>query len=113
MNAQAPSGLAPISLIEDEPSVTAFLRAALERHGYAVANAATGAEGLSMLRPSAPVAALATAYPWRSSAARRKAVTEGSSSMSEMGASPEGACAFIALPLLQARRPRWRHSLPE
>ncbi len=49
MNAQAPSGLAPILLIEDEPSVTAFLRAALERHGYAVANAATGAEGLSML----------------------------------------------------------------
>ncbi len=49
MNAQAPSGLAPILLIEDEPSVTAFLRAALERHGYAVANAATGAEGLNML----------------------------------------------------------------
>ena len=49
MNAQAPAGLAPILLIEDEPSVTAFLRAALERHGYAVANAATGAEGLSML----------------------------------------------------------------
>jgi len=49
MNAKAPSGLAPILLIEDEPSVTAFLRAALERHGYAVANAATGAEGLSML----------------------------------------------------------------
>jgi len=49
MNAQAPSRLAPILLIEDEPSVTAFLRAALERHGYAVANAATGAEGLNML----------------------------------------------------------------
>jgi len=49
MNAQAPAGLSPILLIEDEPSVTAFLRAALERHGYAVANAATGAEGLSML----------------------------------------------------------------
>jgi DNA-binding NtrC family response regulator len=29
--------------------VTAFLRAALERHGYAVANAASGAEGLNML----------------------------------------------------------------
>jgi DNA-binding response OmpR family regulator len=26
----------PILLIEDEPSVTAFLRAALERRGYAV-----------------------------------------------------------------------------
>src|SRR5260221_10211836 len=49
MNAQTPVGLAPILLIEDEPSVTAFLRAALERHGYAVANAASGAEGLNML----------------------------------------------------------------
>ena len=49
MKAQTPAGLAPILLIEDEPSVTAFLRAALERHGYAVANAASGAEGLNML----------------------------------------------------------------
>jgi DNA-binding NtrC family response regulator len=49
MKAQTPVGLAPILLIEDEPSVTAFLRAALERHGYAVANAASGAEGLTML----------------------------------------------------------------
>jgi two-component system, OmpR family, response regulator len=38
-----------ILLIEDEPSVTAFLRAALERHGYAVVNAASGAEGLERL----------------------------------------------------------------
>ena len=49
MKAQIPAGVAPILLIEDEPSVTAFLRAALERHGYAVANAASGAEGLKML----------------------------------------------------------------
>lgn len=49
MKAQTPAGLAPILLIEDEPSVTAFLRAALERHGYPVANAASGAEGLNML----------------------------------------------------------------
>ena len=49
MNTQIPVGVAPILLIEDEPSVTAFLRAALERHGYAVANAASGAEGLNML----------------------------------------------------------------
>ena len=49
MKVQTPAGLAPILLIEDEPSVTAFLRAALERHGYAVANAASGAEGLNML----------------------------------------------------------------
>jgi DNA-binding response OmpR family regulator len=49
MKAQIPAGVAPILLIEDEPSVTAFLRAALERHGYAVANAASGAEGVNML----------------------------------------------------------------
>ena len=39
----------PILLIEDEPSVTAFLRAALERRGYLVVNAASGAEGLDKL----------------------------------------------------------------
>ena len=49
MKAQVSAGMAPILLIEDEPSVTAFLRAALERHGYSVANAASGAEGLKML----------------------------------------------------------------
>jgi DNA-binding NtrC family response regulator len=49
VKAQTPVTIAPILLIEDEPSVTAFLRAALERHGYAVANAASGAEGLTML----------------------------------------------------------------
>jgi CheY-like chemotaxis protein len=49
MKAQASANVAPILLIEDEPSVTAFLRAALERHGYPVANAASGAEGLKML----------------------------------------------------------------
>lgn len=49
MKAQASATVSPILLIEDEPSVTAFLRAALERHGYAVANAASGAEGLKML----------------------------------------------------------------
>jgi CheY-like chemotaxis protein len=50
MRAQPTAALAPILLIEDEPSVTAFLRAALERHGYPVANASSGAEGLKMLR---------------------------------------------------------------
>lgn len=49
MSAQTSVGTAPILLIEDEPSVTAFLRAALERHGYTVANAASGSEGLDML----------------------------------------------------------------
>ena len=45
---RAPSPI-PILLIEDEPSVTAFLRAALERRGYAVVDASSGAEGLEKL----------------------------------------------------------------
>lgn len=49
MNAPSSTAPPPILLIEDEPSVTAFLRAALERHGYAVANASSGAQGLDML----------------------------------------------------------------
>jgi len=44
--APAPS---PILLIEDEPSVTAFLRAALERRGYSVEDASYGAAGLQRL----------------------------------------------------------------
>src|SRR5207245_6282754 len=39
----------PILLSEDEPSVIAFLRAALELKGYAVVNASSGAEGLQRL----------------------------------------------------------------
>jgi CheY-like chemotaxis protein len=42
--------LAPILVIEDEPSVIAFLRAALQRKGYKVENAASGKDGLEMLR---------------------------------------------------------------
>jgi DNA-binding response OmpR family regulator len=49
MKLQTPAQAAPILLIEDEPSVTAFLRAALERRGYAVVNASSGAEGLKKL----------------------------------------------------------------
>jgi CheY-like chemotaxis protein len=50
MNLQSLStGPTPILLIEDEPSVTAFLRAALERRGYTVVDAASGAEGLARL----------------------------------------------------------------
>jgi DNA-binding response OmpR family regulator len=41
--------LGPVLLIEDEPGVTAFMRAALERRGYRVAQAASGVEGLRML----------------------------------------------------------------
>lgn len=50
MTLQSPVSTArPILLIEDEPSVTAFLRAALERRGYAVVDAASGEEGLARL----------------------------------------------------------------
>jgi DNA-binding NtrC family response regulator len=42
--------LAPILVIEDEPSVIAFLRAALERKGYRVENAASGKDGLELLQ---------------------------------------------------------------
>jgi len=41
--------LAPILLIEDEPSVSAFVRTALERRGYRVVQAVSGAEGLRKL----------------------------------------------------------------
>jgi DNA-binding response OmpR family regulator len=41
--------LAPILLIEDEPAVGAFVRTALERKGYRVVQASSGAEGLQQL----------------------------------------------------------------
>ena len=41
--------LPPILVIEDEPSVSAFVRAALERRGYRVVQAKTGAEGIREL----------------------------------------------------------------
>src|SRR5437763_16096920 len=50
MSAQAAvSAKRPILLIEDEPSVIAFLRAALERRGYAVVHACAGEEGLKQI----------------------------------------------------------------
>ena len=49
MNNQIMASLKTILLIEDEPSVTAFVRAALERHGYTVVSAASGAEGVECL----------------------------------------------------------------
>ena len=39
----------PVLVIEDEPSVMSFVRAALERAGYSVETAASGAEALPML----------------------------------------------------------------
>jgi DNA-binding response OmpR family regulator len=41
--------LSPILLIEDETSVSAFLRAALQRRGYRVEQATNGDEGLQQL----------------------------------------------------------------
>jgi DNA-binding NtrC family response regulator len=39
----------PVLLIEDEPGVMAYVRATLERSGYSVVCAQSGAEGLSLL----------------------------------------------------------------
>jgi len=39
----------PVLVIEDEPGVVAMVRAALERRGYRVVQAASGAEGLRLL----------------------------------------------------------------
>ena len=43
------SGCAPILLIEDEPAVLAFVRSALERNGYNVVCAESGADALDLL----------------------------------------------------------------
>ena len=50
MKAAAAQKSLPILLIEDEPSVTAFLRAALERRGYSVVQAKSGSDGLDQLQ---------------------------------------------------------------
>ena len=44
-----PRPAATILVIEDEPSVSAFVRAALERRGYKVVQASSGAAGLQQL----------------------------------------------------------------
>jgi CheY-like chemotaxis protein len=44
-----PRPAAAILVIEDEPSVRAFVRAALERRGYKVVQASSGAAGLQLL----------------------------------------------------------------
>jgi CheY-like chemotaxis protein len=51
MNATAmPRPAAAILVIEDEPSVSAFVKAALERRGYSVVEASSGTEGLEKLQ---------------------------------------------------------------
>lgn len=49
MKAATSPKAAPILLIEDEPSVVAFLRAALERRGYRVVHVGSGSAGLEQL----------------------------------------------------------------
>jgi DNA-binding NtrC family response regulator len=39
----------PVLLIEDEPAVMAYVRAALERSGYVVVSTESGADGLKLL----------------------------------------------------------------
>ena len=43
------SATLPVLLIEDEPAVMAYVRAALERSGYSVVSTESGAEGLKLL----------------------------------------------------------------
>jgi DNA-binding NtrC family response regulator len=50
MSGSVSSSRLPILVIEDEPSVMAFVRAALERSGYSVVPAETGAHALILLR---------------------------------------------------------------
>jgi len=51
MNATVmPRPASAILVIEDEPSVSAFVKAALERRGYTVVEASSGADGLALLQ---------------------------------------------------------------
>jgi DNA-binding NtrC family response regulator len=43
------SAVLPVLLIEDEPAVMAYVRAALERSGYSVVSTESGAEGVRLL----------------------------------------------------------------
>jgi DNA-binding NtrC family response regulator len=49
MSATAKPRALPILVVEDEPSVMAFLRAALERSGYPIVMATSGVEALRLL----------------------------------------------------------------
>jgi DNA-binding response OmpR family regulator len=50
MTASAQPAVRSVLVIEDEPSVANFVRSALERHGYKVTCAVSGAEGLKLLQ---------------------------------------------------------------
>lgn len=47
--ADGKAGVTPVLLIEDEPAVMAYVRAALERNGYQVVAAESGADALRLL----------------------------------------------------------------
>jgi CheY-like chemotaxis protein len=49
MSTTADTAAVPLLVIEDEPSVIAFIQAALERSGYTVVPASSGAEALRLL----------------------------------------------------------------
>jgi DNA-binding NtrC family response regulator len=49
MSTVAKTAKTPLLVVEDEPSVMAFIRSALERSGYRIVTATSGAEGLKML----------------------------------------------------------------
>ena len=51
MSLPAPKSISlPVLLIEDEPAVMAYVRAALERNGYSVVCSDSGVEGLRLLQ---------------------------------------------------------------
>jgi|ERR1700683_801286 len=48
--AEVPASSGAVLIIEDEPSVSAFLRAALERRGYQVVSTSSASQGLELLK---------------------------------------------------------------
>ena len=58
MSNAVPADPATILIIDDEPPIRRFLRNTLSVHGYRVAEAATGAEGLTALRHQKPDAVI-------------------------------------------------------
>src|SRR5580704_1179419 len=68
----------------------------------------------SRSNPSAPEAAFTTAYPLRSSAARKNATTDGSSSITRIGPPVHNAdCTLTGSPLSRPPRPAKLPSPPE
>jgi DNA-binding NtrC family response regulator len=49
MSASAAQQLSPVLIVEDEPSVMAYIKTALERNGYDVCGAQSGADALKLL----------------------------------------------------------------